>query len=234
MSYSLPAPGPRLRALSRRLTLMLAAGAIALAGLSVTARPARADAEDLLRFLAGAVVIAAIINAVDDNHTPHYIDPWTLPDSCLETLRVDWRTFQVYNAHCLSRAGYHNLPNRCARDFRIGYSGHNGYVAECLWESGYRRGSGYYGDDWNDPRPGPHPGITPHPGRPPVVIADRLPSNCEVTYRMNGRRMEGYWGGCLRNAGLRDLPRQCRMTTTDGDAIYDARCLYDAGYRRGR
>jgi len=226
-----------LQALSRRLTVLLAAAAIALAGLSATTRPARADAEDLLRFLAGAVVIAAIVNAIDDNHTPRYIDRWTLPNSCLETLRVDWRTIQVYNARCLSRAGYHDLPGYCRRDFRVGgYQTRTGYVAECLWEAGYRRDTGP-GWGGHPPQPEPYPPFPsrpPYPNRPPVVVSDRLPAYCQVTYRMNGRRLEGYWGSCLRDAGLRNLPRQCRQTTTQGDAIYDAQCLYNAGYRRPR
>ncbi|WP_461473803.1 hypothetical protein, partial [Pararhodobacter sp.] len=136
MSYSFPAPGPRFQGASRRLTMVLAAAALALAGLAAGSRPARADTEDLLRFLAGAVIIGAIVHAIDDNHTPHYAGRWTLPDSCLETIRVDWRTIDVYNARCLNRAGYSGLPSRCRRDFRIGYGTRTGFIAECLWDAG--------------------------------------------------------------------------------------------------
>ena len=59
-----------------------------------------------------------------------------------------------------------------------------------------------------------------------------LPDSCEMHYRQNGRRVAGYWSSCLRNEGLRDLPGECRVTSTDGDRIYNARCLEDAGYRR--
>ena len=143
MSLYLPAPGPRFRSSSRRLTMLVAATAIAFAGIAAGSRPARADAEDILRFLAGAVIVAAIINAVDDRHTPRYIDRWVLPDSCLETVRVNHRNILVYNARCLNRGNYHGLPNHCRRSFRVNGHTRNGFVAECMWEAGYRREGGW-------------------------------------------------------------------------------------------
>lgn len=104
--------------LPRRLTLALAALAVAVAGFAGSARPARADAEDILRFLAGVIVIGAIVNAIDDNQTPHYYGRWVLPNSCLETIRINGRNIQSYNARCLNRAGYDNLPWRCRYEFQ--------------------------------------------------------------------------------------------------------------------
>ncbi|WP_323035067.1 hypothetical protein [Pararhodobacter sp.] len=147
----MPPPGARFRRTSRRLTLLVGAAAIALAGLTASARPAKADTEDILRFLAGAVIIAAIINAVDDRHTPRYIDRWVLPDSCLETMRVNHRRIQIYNARCLSRAGYYNLPNRCERTFWVNGRNRRGYVAECLWDAGYYREGGRYAPPYYAP-----------------------------------------------------------------------------------
>jgi len=240
MSYSIPAPGVRFRMRSRRLTMLVAASAIALAGLTATTRPARADAEDLLRFLAGAIIIAAIVNAVDDHHTPRYIDRWVLPDSCLETVRVNWRNVQVYNARCLQRGGYHNLPQRCIRTFRV--NGHNrrGYVAQCMWEAGYHRENSWHQPPRSSPpyQP-PHqpPYVQPVPPirhAPPSFVGNTLPSRCEMTYRQNGNRRHGYWASCLRNAGLTNLPRNCRLRTRSGDGVFNRQCLLNAGYRRAR
>ena len=49
-----------------------------------------------------------------------------------------------------------------------------------------------------------------------------------------GGQVKGYWASCLRDEGLgrRDLPGACLVTSTDGDGIYNARCLEDQGYRR--
>jgi hypothetical protein len=228
MSRSFALALPRADALPRRLTILFAAAAIALAGLGATARPAKADVEDLLRFLAGAVVVAAIVNAIDDNHTPHYYSRYELPDSCLETMRIDWRNVQSYNAHCLRRGGYTNLPNRCRYEFRVsGYNSRTGYLAECMWESGYRRGSGFTYHE-------PPIASGRHPSYPQPSYHDVLPQHCAMTYREAGSRRHGYWGHCLNTAGFHNLPRECRRTTTDGSHLYNRRCLSDAGYRTGR
>lgn len=207
-------PFPRPSGLVRRLTLTLAAATLALAG--ATARPAQADTEDLLRFLAGAIVIGAIINAVDDNHRPQHVSRWVLPDSCLETVRANWQTVDVYNARCLSRANYSNLPHECRYDYQYNGRSRSGYVAECLWDAGYRR----QGHD-----------VEVRPTHPAPVF---LPAHCAMTYRQSGQRINGYWAGCLRDSGLRGLPDQCQVTSTGGDRIYNADCLRDAGYRRSR
>lgn len=200
----------------RSLTTVVAAAAVVLAGLTAGARPARADAEDILRFLAGAAIVAAIVRSVDDNHRPQYISRTVLPDSCLESVRVDRRTIEVYSARCLDRGGYSGLPNHCYREFRVNGNRHGGYVSECLWDAGYRsQGESHY------QRPAP---VTPRYGW--------LPSHCEMTYRTGNRRIDGYWAGCLRTAGVDNLPRDCRVTSTGGDNIYNAQCLSDAGFRR--
>lgn len=196
------------------LTMTLAAGAIALAGIGAAPRPAQADTEDLLRFLAGAIVIAAIVNAVDDNHRPAYAGRWVLPDSCIETVRVNRRNVDVYHAGCLDRAGYTRLPQECRYDYRYEGRNRSGYVAECMYDAGYRpqHGGGVVVD--------------------PVPQTPVLPSRCEMTYRQAGQRIDGYWGSCLENAGFHDLPRYCRVVSTDGQSIYNAECLSNANYRR--
>lgn len=206
----MPFPSPS--GLLRRLTLTLAAAALVVAG--ATARPAQADTDDLLRFLAGAIVIAAIVNAVDDNHRAQHISRWVLPDSCLETVRANRRSVDVYNARCLSRANYSNLPHECRYDYQYNGRSRSGYVAECLWDAGYRRQG---------------VAVQPQPSQPSGLF---LPAHCAMTYRQQGQRVQGYWGECLTGAGFHELPRYCRVTSTDGDAIYNAECLHNANYRR--
>ncbi|MCA2011731.1 hypothetical protein LCM17_09575 [Cereibacter sphaeroides] len=239
---TLPRPRFRMpRFLTRRVTTMVAAGAVAVAGLSATARPAEADADDLLRFLAGAIVVGAIVNAIDDNHTPHYYSPRVLPGSCMETIRVNGRNIQSFNERCLNRAGYGGLPQHCRYEFRVNYGRtRTGYIAECLYESGYNVGNGGWenGGGWNNGGHGGYrPPISARPPRvdPPYMSPPRhnasLPGHCSMTYRQQGQRVNGYWAGCLRDAGVRNLPGYCRVTSTGGDRIFNANCLRDAGYR---
>lgn len=239
MTQHFPAHGARYRQRSRRLTMIVAAGAVALAGLAAGSRPARADVDDLLRFLAGAVIVGAIINAVNDNDTPEYAGRWQLPGGCLETVRVNGRNIQVYNARCLRRAGYVDLPDRCQRTFRVNGRNRRGYVANCMWNAGYGRpgGGAMPAPDYrHDAPPEYPPHVTPAPPRGsytrPGYAGAQLPARCETTYRQNGHRRDGYWGSCLRDSGFRRLPERCRLTTTDGRSLYNAQCLENAGYRR--
>lgn len=237
MTPTAPSLLSRVRALPRRLVTLVAAGAVVAGTLTATARPAEADADDLLRFLAGAIVVGAIVNAIDDNHTPTYYGGRELPRSCMETIRVNGRNVDSFNERCLSRAGYSGLPGHCRYEFRVQYDRtRTGYIAECLYEAGYRvHQGGWDNDGWGHGRP-------PYDARPPRVsppfvpqppyVSSRLPRHCEMTYRQQGYRVDGYWASCLRDAGLRDLPGYCRVTSTGGDRIFNAQCLRDAGYGR--
>lgn len=241
MTYALPAPGLRIRAISRRLTLIIAASAVALTALASTARPARADTDEILRFLTGAIIIGAIAGAINENHTPNYQGRYVLPDSCLEVYNISGRQVQTYNAGCLSRGGYNGLPSQCYRDF--GYHGgrRGAYVAECLFDAGYQRDgffnppAGWIDDRIAPPVGGPYGQPYVVPSQPPRHgVSARLPSHCAMHYRAGHQRIEGFWGNCLDQAGFDDLPRHCRVNSTAGDRIYTAQCLYDAGYRRPR
>ncbi|WP_370205909.1 hypothetical protein [Pararhodobacter marinus] len=229
-------PSAGMRALPQRLTMLVAAAALLLAGLGATARPAKADADDILRFLAGAIVVGAIVNAIDDNHTPQYYGRWALPNSCLETIRVNHRNVQSYNARCLRRAGYQGLPGRCSYEFRL-RGGHvrRGYIAECLYEAGYRGQGGYYSSPpryqppYSPPIQAQPPRVSPpYHGQP--LVRGNLPNRCLMSYRQNGRSVQGYWASCLRNAGYNNLPGRCRVTATNGDRIFNATCLRQSGY----
>jgi len=219
----IPAPEPvsvtraMTRRVTRRLSMLLAIGSLILTGMIATAAPARAqNSEDIVRFLLGAAAVAVIIRAIDDNHRPTYIAPRVLPDSCLETARVDRRMVEIYNARCLSRAGYHSLPQRCEVNLRTDRGRRTGYEAQCLYRAGYS--------------PERH-GARPLPHRPGHGV---LPRHCEMTYRERGNRIAGYDGQCLSGAGLRNLPRHCAVTARNGQRLFNAQCLLDAGYRRGR
>lgn len=212
-----PTFGAVTRRVTRRLTALLVAATLILAGMIATAAPARAQSnDDIVRFLLGAAAIAIIIRSIDDNHRPVYISPRVLPDSCLETARVQGRVVDVYNQRCLNRAGYRNLPQHCEVSLRTDRGHRVGYESRCLYRAGYRS-DGH--------------GFRPEPTRPTFGA---LPRQCEMTYRQRGQRITGYDGRCLTNSGLRNLPRQCQVTSRDGQRIYTAQCLWDMGYRRGR
>jgi len=211
------------RRLPQRLTALLAVAVLALAGALASTQPARAQNDDLVRFLLGAAAIAVIVRAFDANARITYIDHWTLPGACLETVRVRGRHVDVYNRGCLQRAGYRNLPHHCQVSLRTHHGRRTGYEASCLYRAGYRAEG--------------HWGHRPYRGDRDAYPGDqlgRLPGFCALTYRRGHQRLDGYDGQCLRNAGLHRLPRHCALNTTTGGQIYDARCLEQAGYRGGR
>jgi hypothetical protein len=206
------------RRVTRRLTALLVAGALILAGMIATAAPARAQSnDDIVRFLLGAAAIAIIIRSIDDNHRPIYISPRVLPDSCLETARVQGRVVDVYHRGCLNRAGYRNLPQHCEVSLRTHQGRRVGYEARCLYRAGYSAEDRFY-----------------HPPQPIHPRFDVLPRHCEMTYRQQGQRISGYDGRCLSDEGLRNLPRHCQVTSRDGQRLFNAQCLWDSGYRRSR
>lgn len=217
-----PGLGAITRKATRRLTMIVAAGAMALTGIAASATPARSDTgEDLLRLFLGIAAVAVVVRAIDESRRPPSdLGRWVLPDACMETVRVRGRTVDVYNARCLQRAGMHGLPHRCETNMRTDRGQRRGFVAQCLYEAGYRPERGSV-------RPTP-------PSRPGPRPQAHLPRHCEMTYRQRGMRVDGYDGACLRDAGLRNLPRHCRVSDRSGRQYFNADCLHDAGYRRSR
>lgn len=226
-----PALGAVTRRTSQRMMGLLLAGAIAFAGMTA-ATPARSDnTDDLIRFLFGVAAIAVIINAIDDNQTPPYVGRWVLPDQCLETVRVNYRQMDVYNARCLRRAGYTGLPNYCRVPVRTYAGNRPSFLAQCLYEAGYRR---QYGGGWSNPPV--HPGYGPDAGvsSPPYQGGGNnvwLPWQCAMTYRQNGQRVSGYDGACLASNGFAGLPTRCRVSDAMGNRYFNASCLANSGYR---
>lgn len=218
MSMLIPGFGAFTRKTSKRLLVLLAAGAVALAGLTAAATPARSDTtDDLMRLFLGIAAVAIIVHAIDESRTPRYINRWELPDDCIETVRVNFRHVEVYNARCLERAGYRSIPQFCQIPMRTDRGERRSYLAQCLYDNGYSPEQRYV-------RPIPR---DPHPGA-------WLPRECEMYYRQSGARVAGYDGQCLSRYGFYSLPRQCRVSDRLGNHYYNSDCLINSGYRRSR
>lgn len=150
--------------LRSRLTALVAATAIALSGLSVTATPAAAlgdNEREVLRALAGAASLALIIDGVSRNNRARDNDRWDdrrdqrwdyndrdrrysrdrrlIPAQCVTQIRVDRRVRDVVAERCLRREGYdRRLPDSCAFDIRTDRGRRTVYGLNCLRERGYR------------------------------------------------------------------------------------------------
>lgn len=213
MTRMSPAIGAIGRRMLRRMTLILTAAALALAGALATAVPARAQSSDeVVRFLLGAAAVAIIIRGLDDSHRPAHAGHGRLPAGCLETILLQGRHVDVYNRGCLRRAGYHDLPGWCEVSYRTAHGRRHGFEATCLREAGYAPGGRHHA---------------------PRTVHHALPGDCEMTFLMSGRHRTGYDAHCLHRSGLHTLPHGCARTTRDGALLYDGRCLWDQGYRRG-
>lgn len=154
-----PAFGAFTRDASRRLKLLVSAGAIALAGLASTAAPARSQTSDeLIRFLLGAAAVGIVVRAIDSSASTRRARPpqGVLPASCLETVRVNRRHVDVYHSGCLGWYGIDRLPRRCETRIPTDRGMRNYHLAQCLHESGWR--SEYASapsrprQDWTPPR----------------------------------------------------------------------------------
>lgn len=200
----------------RNLTGLLAAIAIAVATVGVTAKPARADTtDDLFRFLLGAAAIAVLVSAYHERSTrpDRRYTARTLPDHCIETVRVRGRLIDVYNARCLRQAGMTRLPAYCERTISTDRGPRAVFSARCLYDAGY---------------------VAERPRRDRPIV---LPAVCELTYRYRGERFDGYYADCLRREGLRNLPGNCSLRARLGDEsilIYSAGCLFEEGYEAQR
>ncbi|MEZ5911199.1 MAG: hypothetical protein R3D84_02355 [Paracoccaceae bacterium] len=143
---------------ANRLTATIAAAAIALSG--VTAAPARADSNDLIKLVLGAAVIYGIAKEVDRrndkkkarNHARY--DP--KPDSaaiqrkidraaryCAVDVRDHRGVTTYYDKQCLRRAGItRRLPAYCEYDLRLTKGTSRVYDGQCLREAGLKIGAG--------------------------------------------------------------------------------------------
>jgi hypothetical protein len=150
--------------MSRKFIASILAVSIAVTGL--TAAPAKADSDDLVRFLAGATALVIIGRALDDNdrHTPtrrhtaghgrayddNYIPPerrheprrsrYSLPRECRSSFWTPDGKQRYLDRRCL-RHNYdytHSLPKRCKITFYDKNVRKRGYSIPCLKDNGYR------------------------------------------------------------------------------------------------
>jgi hypothetical protein len=144
---------------ARRFTAAVAAAAIALAGMTATAVPARAQNNDAAKILFGltalAIIGAAIANANQPppaahpvhpvrppqhghvQRPPHPVHPHRPAPAVHLPAHCEIRTGQgsFYGARCLLRAGYEGpLPQACARDIRTERGWRVVYDGACLTE----------------------------------------------------------------------------------------------------
>lgn len=143
----------------RRFIALIVGAAIAVTALS--AAPARADSDDIARFIAGiaalAIIGAAIEDARDDpapvvrrqvnprhysvapRPVPPRVSRKVLPGECLRNVRTRDGEARVFTQRCLNNNYRHasQLPRACARQFRTDRGVRWGYRPRCLRDRGY-------------------------------------------------------------------------------------------------
>ncbi|ABF65383.1 hypothetical protein TM1040_2651 [Ruegeria sp. TM1040] len=143
------------RNLHRKFIAAVIATALVITGFS--AAPARADSDDIAKFIAGAAILGIIGAAINDHkkdrHRPPHVDPtpapkplpprvrrYDLPAQCLTSIRVHGKERNLLGMHCLRRNYTHvnTLPNRCYREFDNRTQSRRGYRPACLRQYGYR------------------------------------------------------------------------------------------------
>ena len=148
--------------LKSRLTALVAAVAIAIGGVGVTATPAAAlgkNEREVLGALAGVAALALIIDGVSRNSNASRSrghDQWDnrrdgrwnsknnrdnrlVPAECVTQIRVDRRSRDVVAERCLRREGFdRRLPEACAFDIRTDSGRRTVYGLNCLRDKGYR------------------------------------------------------------------------------------------------
>lgn len=163
----------RRTSLARKLTSLGAALAIALAGMTAAAVPARAQNDDLAKILMGAAAVFIIGSAInnagraapapaprhdvyrdtrredrrhDDRHDRRARVP-TLPQAC--AISVSGNPAVYYGQRCLEREGLRaHLPQRCARTMNTNRGPRTVYEGRCMADAGFRiEGPRTYGDD---------------------------------------------------------------------------------------
>lgn len=145
-------------------TILASVVSLALAATSVSTTPARAD-EDVLKVIAGLVVLGTIANAVKHrnerkaarvsrNHQqPVYQDPHhhrqhkvhrqhrrakAAPQRCLRDQWTHRGERQVYGARCMQKHARAQLPQNCLRQARTNSGPRYFYTKRCLRNHGWR------------------------------------------------------------------------------------------------
>jgi len=140
--------------LHRKFIAVILATAVAITGFS--AAPARADSDDIAKFIAGAAILGIIGAAINDSkedrrYRPHVtptprpkplpprVRRYDLPAKCLTSVRTRGRDLRLMGMRCLSRNYKHvrSLPNRCYVEVN-NRKNSRGYHPRCLRRNGYR------------------------------------------------------------------------------------------------
>ncbi len=143
------------RNLHRKFIAAVIATAMAITGFS--AAPARADSDDIAKFIAGAAILgiigAAINDSKKDRRRPPHVEPlpgpkplpprvrrYDLPAQCLTSIRVRGKDRNLLGMRCLRRNYDYvrELPNRCYAEFDNRNQSRRGYRPGCLRKHGYR------------------------------------------------------------------------------------------------
>ena len=139
----------------RKFIAVILAAAVAITGFSTA--PARADSDDIAKFIAGAAILgiigAAINDRRDDRRERPHVDPkphpkplpprvrrYDLPAKCLTNIRVRGKDRRLLGMRCLNR-NYdfvRKLPNRCYAELENRHKSRRGYRPGCLRKHGYR------------------------------------------------------------------------------------------------
>ncbi|OIQ28417.1 MAG: hypothetical protein BM562_12960 [Alphaproteobacteria bacterium MedPE-SWcel] len=143
------------RHVHRKFIALILAASVAVTGFA--AGPARADGEDVAKFIAGLAVLgiigAAINDHRDDRPRPPHVDPtprpkplpprvrrYDLPSQCLTSLRVRGQSHRIVGLRCLRRTYDYSrdLPKSCYTELRNRDQHRRGYRPTCLRQHGYR------------------------------------------------------------------------------------------------
>jgi len=133
----------------RRIVTVLTAAAAALALMTATALPARADrsSDNLAKAVVAAIAIGAIVHSIDKNrakpapvpHPPVQVRSPRVPAVCAIEISGARRGVTVYPERCLRREGFdYRLPRHCAREARVFGRPDRVYGEDCLRDAGFR------------------------------------------------------------------------------------------------
>lgn len=124
------------------LGFWLTGGALVLALVLGLAMPAKADKkDDLIKGLAAALVVGAILNELDQKAEAKPVRQPKVPAVCAITIHGDERSVTLYPERCLRREGFdERLPKSCANSATIYGRDDRVYSASCLRSAGFRLG----------------------------------------------------------------------------------------------
>lgn len=147
MTLILSTAPSRLRRMRVRFIALLTASALALAGVTALPAPAAARGKDITKIILGAIVIAAIADALDKGHAapapqpqphPQPQPPRVVPQVCAFQLQGGQAGRVAYSGECLRSYGLTRLPQHCGVPAQIYGRPDTLYPARCLRRAGFQ------------------------------------------------------------------------------------------------